>query len=230
RFTIKRTPIGHLKNMNVLHKFKVECAELTRTAISSTFQDWADKEIRLVAPSNANFGELSTSIAHEIARQQGQSPDQIATKICSAIKVEKGSMIASVQHISGYVNFKLNYGLASKLILDSVIAQNEEYGLVKTDNPNLVTVEHTSANPSGPLTMGHARNTILGDALARILVARGHKVKTRFYVDDVGRQVSILAYGFRLMKMQKPIGKPDVWLGRLYACTNCAVQLESLKK
>jgi len=216
--------------MNVLHKFKVECAELTRTAISSTFQDWADKEIRLVAPSNANFGELSTSIAHEIARQQGQSPDQIATKICSAIKVEKGSMIASVQHISGYVNFKLNYGLASKLILDSVIAQNEEYGLVKTDNPNLIAVEHTSANPSGPLTMGHARNTILGDALARILSARGHPIKRRFYVNDAGRQVSILAYGYKLINEPKPDEKPDTWLGRLYACTNCALQIETTKR
>ncbi len=216
--------------MNVLHKFKVECAELTRAAIFSTFQDWADKEIRLVAPSNTNFGELSTSIAHEIARQQGQSPDQIATKICSAIKVEKGSMIASVEHISGYVNFKLNYDLASKLILDFVIAQNEEYGLVKIDNPNLIAVEHTSANPSGPLTMGHARNTILGDALARILSARGHPIKRRFYVNDAGRQVSILAYGYKLINEPKPDEKPDTWLGRLYACTNCALQIETTKR
>ncbi|HYW01245.1 MAG TPA: arginine--tRNA ligase, partial [Candidatus Acidoferrum sp.] len=216
--------------MNVLHKFKVECAELTRTAISSTFQDWADKEIRLVAPSNTNFGELSTSIAHEIVRQQGQSPDQIATKICSAIKVEKGSMITSVEHISGYVNFKLNYSLASKVILDSVIAQNEEYGLVKTDNPNQIAVEHTSANPSGPLTMGHARNTILGDALARILSARGHSIKRRFYVNDAGRQVSILAYGYKLINEPKPDEKPDTWLGRLYACTNCALQIKTTKR
>jgi len=124
----------------------------------------------------------------------------------------------------------LNYGLASKAILDAVMTENENYGLTKTDKPGLVAVEHTSANPSGPLTMGHARNTILGDALARILSARGHSVKRRFYVNDAGRQVSILAYGYRLINQPNPDEKPDTWLGRLYACTNCALQIETTKR
>ena len=77
--------------------------------------------------------------------------------------------------------------------------------------------------------MGHARNTILGDALARILSARGNKVQTRFYIDDVGKQVAMLAYGYSLLGEPTPIGKPDQWLGLLYACVNCAVQIETLK-
>jgi len=79
------------------------------------------------------------------------------------------------------------------------------------------------------LHLGHARNSILGDALARVLKARGHKVQTRFYVDDVGKQVAMLAYGYLLLGEPKPVGKPDQWLGLLYACVNCAVQIETLK-
>ena len=116
------------------------------------------------------------------------------------------------------------------MIFKPILADPEHYGIEKTSNPLKVAVEHTSANPSGPLTMGHVRNSILGDALARLLTARGHQVKKRFYVDDVGRQVSILAYGFKLLGEPTPEGKPDTWLGRLYAATNCAVQIETLKK
>jgi len=216
--------------MNVLHKFKVECCESTRAAVTSTFRDWADKNIRLMVPSNVDFGDLSTSIAHEIARQQGESPDQIATKICSAINIEEGSTIARVEHLSGYINFRLNYTLAGKSILDSVISENQGYGLVKTSAPNAIAVEHTSANPSGPLTMGHARNAVLGDALARILSARGHSITRRFYVNDAGRQVSILAYGYKLLGEPKSNEKPDTWLGKLYACTNCALEIEMSKR
>jgi len=230
QFTLKGIHSGHLKNLNVLHKFKEECAESVAEAISATFEDWVGKEVRLITPSNPNFGELSTSMAHEIARQQPKSPEQIATQICAAIKIKQGSLVQSVEHVAGYVNFRLDYGRASHLILDTVLSENEDYGLVKAETPNAIAVEHTSANPSGPLTMGHARNTILGDAMARILSARGHSIKRRFYVNDAGRQVSILAYGFRLINEPTPDQKPDTWLGRLYACTNCALQIETAKR
>jgi arginyl-tRNA synthetase len=78
--------------------------------------------------------------------------------------------------------------------------------------------------------MATARNSILGDALARLCKARGHSVIRRFYVDDVGRQVSILAYGYNLLDRPEPEGKADHWFGRLYACTNCAVQIETTKR
>jgi arginyl-tRNA synthetase len=108
--------------------------------------------------------------------------------------------------------------------------ENENYGLVPVTNPIRVCVEHTSSNPAGPVTMATARNSILGDALARLCTVRGHSVIRRFYVDDVGRQVSILAYGYNLLYRPEPEGKADHWFGRLYACTNCAVQIETTKR
>jgi arginyl-tRNA synthetase len=143
--------------------------------------------------------------------------------------VKENSLIAKIESVSGYVNFRLNYSLAGTQILEGAVRQNATFGIEKAEQPIRITVEHTSANPSGPLTMGHARNAVLGDVLARMLKARGHSVNRRFYIDDVGRQVSILAYGYRLLGEPEPQGKADYWLGRLYACVNCAVQIEATK-
>ena len=140
------------------------------------------------------------------------------------------SLIAAVEDAAGYINFRLNYAIAGSLILNAVGRDNETYGLVRIPEPLRISIEHTSSNPAGPVTMATARNSILGDALARLCKARGHSVIRRFYVDDVGRQVSILAYGYNLLNRPEPEGKPDHWFGRLYACTNCAVQIEVTKR
>ena len=140
------------------------------------------------------------------------------------------SLIAGVEDVGGYINFRLNYDVAGSIILETALRENQTFGIEKVQRPLKVSVEHTSANPGGPLTMGHARNAILGDVLARLLKARGHFVNRRFYVDDAGRQVAILAYGYRLLGEPKPVGKIDHWFGRLYACTNCALQIETTKK
>ncbi len=210
----------------VLQQFRVQCEEALAQALKNTYPEWADNIPRLTVPSNFEFGELSSSVPHEIAKKDERTPHQIAEKINKAVNLNDRTLVASVEEVSGYLNFRLNYSTAGTMILESVSKQNENYGIIKTSTPARISVEHTSANPSGPLTMGHARNSILGDALARILKARGHLVNRRFYVDDVGRQVSILAYGYKLLNKPKPKGKVDHWFGRLYACTNCAMQLE----
>jgi len=210
----------------VLQQFREQCEEALAQALKNTFPEWADNIPRLTVPSNFEFGELSSSVPHEIAKKYDGAPHEIAEKINKAMNLTDRTLVAAVEEVSGYLNFRLNYTTAGTVILDAVSKQNENYGVIKTSTPARISVEHTSANPSGPLTMGHARNSILGDALARILKARGHLVNRRFYVDDVGRQVSILAYGYKLLNKPKPKGKVDHWFGRLYACTNCAMQLE----
>lgn len=185
---------------------------------------------RLTVPGSLQFGELASSVAHEIARQKELQPQDVARKIRGAIRLEGKSLIAAVEDAGGYINFRLNYAIAGPLILNTVAMENENYGLAPVTNPIRVCVEHTSSNPAGPVTMATARNSILGDALARLCAARGHSVIRRFYVDDVGRQVSILAYGYNLLNRPEPEGKADHWFGRLYACTNCAVQVETTKR
>ena len=97
---------------------------------------------------------------------------------------------------AGYINFHVNFAKFSALTLESVKALGFEYGFVKTDKPKKIIVEHTSVNPLHPIHIGQARNPMLGDALARILQYRGHEVSRHYYIDDVGRQSSVVAYGY----------------------------------
>ena len=214
----------------VLQQFRAECIEALNAALSITYPESSGEQHRLTVPGSLQFGELASSVAHEIARQKGLQPQEVARKIRGAIRLEGKSLIAAVEDAGGYINFRLNYAIAGPLILNTVAMENENYGLVPVTNPIRVCVEHTSSNPAGPVTMATARNSILGDALARLCTARGHSVIRRFYVDDVGRQVSILAYGYNLLNRPEPEGKGDHWFGRLYACTNCAVQIETTKR
>ena len=215
---------------NTLSQFNTECRNVLHDALKKAYPAWVEHIPRFSTPPSLEFGELSSSIAHEIATQEDISPKAVAQSICKAADISNTTLISAVTETSGYVNFKLDYDKATPLIFQSMLHDQEFYGIEKTSAPLKITVEHTSANPSGPLTMGHVRNSILGDALARLIAARGHQVIRRFYVDDVGRQVSILAYGFKLLNKPAPKGKPDTWLGRLYAVTNCALQIETLRK
>jgi arginyl-tRNA synthetase len=184
----------------------------------------------LEEPPSQEFGQLASSISFELAKTLKARPPEIARNIAGKIDPSKYELIGRVEPAgSGYVNFHLNFGKAAQEILVAAVSAEEKYGLEPAAEPKRIVVEHTSANPSGPLHLGHARNTILGDALARLLRSRGHRVQTRFYVDDVGKQVAMLAYGYSLLGEPKPVGKPDQWLGLLYACVNCAVEIETLR-
>jgi len=200
------------------------------SALEKIYPEWAERVPRLNVAASFDFGELSTSIAHEIGRTKMLAPKEVANSIRTAMVFSPNSLLAAVEDVAGYLNFRLNYNLAAPLILDSAIHESRTFGIEKIDKPIRMSVEHTSANPVGPITMATVRNSILGDALARLIKARGHQVNRRFYVDDVGRQVCLLAYGYKLLNHPKPTGKVDHWFGRLYACTNCAVQIEATKK
>jgi len=214
---------------STLSRFRRECAEALMSAVSALYR--VDlTEAMLQEPPSLEFGQLASPVSFELSKTLKADPIHVARGICERIDPARFELIERVEPAgSGYVNFHLDFKKAANEILTDAVSERELYGLELTKEPKRIVVEHTSANPSGPLHLGHARNTILGDTLARLLRARGHKVQTRFYVDDVGKQVAMLAYGYSLLARPKPVGKPDQWLGLLYACVNCAVQIETLK-
>lgn len=186
--------------------------------------------IALVEPPSPEFGELSTTICFDLARRLGESPVKLAEKVLEHIQFPK-ELIRSVEVAgNGYINFRLNFEKASRRILAEVIKEGGSYGLVKTDKPLRIIVEHTSVNPVHPIHIGQARNPILGDALVKLLERRGHIVRSHYYVDDTGRQSAILAYGFKLLGEPPIEDKPDHFLGRVYSITSCLIEVESLKK
>jgi len=131
---------------------------------------------------------------------------------------------------NGYINFYVKLPELSRLTIESVRTLDTDYGLVKAEKPTKIIVEHTSANPNHPINVGTARNTILGDSLARLMEARGHSVYRHYYIDDVGRQTAIIAYGYRQLGKPKPEGKPDHFIGIIYAITSCILEVQRLKK
>ena len=140
-----------------------------------------------------------------------------------------GKLIKDIKRTGIYVNAFLNEKELFLLIFSNL---PEDYGIEKTDSPKRIVVEHTSANPIHPLHVGHLRNAILGDAISRMLKARGHQVNTRFYVNDAGRQVAILALGYILLGEPEPPKdiKIDQWIGAIYAITNILIEINQLKK
>ncbi|WP_455364794.1 arginine--tRNA ligase [[Eubacterium] cellulosolvens] len=177
------------------------------------------------------FGELTSPICFDLARSLKKPPQDIAREIISALDYSKRSLIGSVEEAGGgYINFRLNYAAVAKKVFKDIASLQREFGYVKIDEPQRVVVEHTSVNPIHPIHIGQARNSILGDALARLLTNRGHAVKRRYYIDDMGRQSAILAYGYQHLKDLPLREKPDHLLGKVYSITACLIEIQNLNQ
>ncbi len=179
-------------------------------------------------PPLPSYGDLGF-ISHRFAKKISLKPQELAEFL--AKEVMKCPGVQEYRIIDGYLNIVFKPEYVAEIVIKS-IKDNKNYGNEPVDKPLRIIVEHTSANPIHPLHIGHARNAFLGDTLANLLKARGHIVQTRFYINDTGRQVAILALGYRLLgeKEPPPNVKPDEWLGRIYALTNLLMELKELKK
>lgn len=222
-----------LTSTNPFGEFRNQCTALLRSAIGKAFPDAEIPSFALDLPPTPQFGELSSSICFEMAKRLRTKPLEIAKRIEKAAQAETSSFPIiewAKAEGSGYVNFYANLAVLSSLTLMSVAALGAEYGRVKIGKPEKVIVEHTSANPNSPIHVGQGRNSVLGDSLARILEARGHKVSRHYYIDDVGRQLALAAYGYRLLGKPKPEEKPDHFIGAAYAVTSCLVEIRRLNE
>ena len=230
--------VGKGSSSDPFGQFRAECESLLRDAYSNLQK--SDKkrfpELDLASsledPPNQEFGHLASSLSFELSRVQKTKPMTIAKEIVHELgKAKVHHLVESVQAAEpGYVNFKAKIETLTQLTLDAILHEGSSYGLLKTGQPQGVIVEHTSANPARPIHIGTAKNSIFGDTLARILGGRGHAVKTHFYIDDTGRQVAQMAYGYKLLGEPKPEGKPDEFFGKIYSITSTLVELDENKK
>ncbi len=217
--------------------FKADCLDVLRQGYlalqKNTPSAQADLDIgaTLEDPPNPAFGELASSICFELSRVQKTRPMEIARELAAVSRVDLQSLVKSVEAAEpGYVNFRADFPRLTELTLRRIRDEGPAYGILRTDEPRRVIVEHTSANPARPIHIGTAKGAIFGDALVRLLKARGHQVQSRFYIDDTGRQVAIMAYGYTLLGEPQPIGKPDHFIGKIYSLTSALVEIEELKK
>jgi len=216
-------------SVNPFAQFRESCQTALRSALDRLFPEVA-VSITLEVPPSAEFGELSSSVCFELAKSIKKKPLPVAQQIVERINLSGFPVLKSVKAAKGYINFYVNLSEFAKLTLESVATLGSEYGFVKAEQPRRIIVEHTSVNPLHPITVGQARNPVLGDSIARLLRAGGHTVFTHYYVDDVGRQTAIIAYGYEKLGDPKPEGKPDDFIGKIYAVTSCILEIQRLKK
>lgn len=135
---------------------------------------------------------LASSLAFRLADDVGESPASIAADIAAEINADTYTYIHDVTVQGPYLNF-----LPSAHYYDDTLAaaQSPSYGRLDARNESVI-VEHTSANPTGPIHVGRARNPILGDALARVLDLAGYDVAVHYYVNDAGRQIAVFTWAY----------------------------------
>ena len=186
-------------------------------------------EYLVSASPREELGDYGLPLAR-FARRHGVDLDTLFEKAAEKLRGEP--IVREARRVGGYLNVVIDAAQAFSLIAGALREEGGRIGLVEAEKPERLVVEHTSANPVHPLHIGHARNASLGDTLARLLRARGHQVETRFYINDMGRQVAVMVYGFRLAGLREvPEGeKPDHFIGLVYAITHTLADIEALRR
>ena len=150
----------------------------------------------VIEPAKSNFGDVMCNVAFLLSKHLKKKPSDVAQIISEKYQPFLGNLVKKVEaHPSGYINFFADYSQLTGIILKASLKDN--YGFLDLGHKSKVVVEHTSVNPNKALHIGHVRNIIIGDTIARILHHANFDVKVLNYVDDSGLQVADIIVGFK---------------------------------
>ncbi len=210
-----------------LAKLRAECQRQLDVAVKTAYPSVELPESKFSQPPDPKMGELASSISFQLAKQLKQKPVDIAVNIAKQVKASE--MVASAEALNSYINFHANEATYYKFVLEAAV-NDSEYGYLKVEKPLRVMVEHTSANPIHPITIGHARNAITGACLANMLRFHGHEMTVHFLVNDMGRQVALATWGWILLGKPEPDTRGEIFIGAIYASTNVNMELIRVQK
>jgi arginyl-tRNA synthetase len=152
----------------------------------------------LERPKQADHGDFATNIALQLAKPLGKSPREVATMLKAALDAAPHPLVTEVTIAGpGFINIRLNPAAKFSVVADA-LKQREKFGLGNARNGEKVLVEFVSANPTGPLHTGHARQAALGDTLCNLLETQGCTVHREFYYNDAGNQIDKLTRSVQL--------------------------------
>ncbi|MBL0925014.1 MAG: arginine--tRNA ligase [Sphingomonadaceae bacterium] len=156
-------------------------------------------------PRDANHGDLSTNAAMVLAKAAGANPRALADALSVELKKIEGVSAVEIAG-PGFINLRL---ASSEWIdeLRAIAGAGDDYGRSRLGDGKSVNIEYVSANPTGPMHMGHCRGAVVGDALASLLEFAGFKVIREYYINDAGGQVDVLARSAHL-RYQEALGHP----------------------
>ncbi|GLQ57529.1 arginine--tRNA ligase [Devosia nitrariae] len=189
--------------MDIFALFAVRVAD----ALKSLHPDIPEELLgRIVVepPRDAGHGDLSTNAAMVVAKPLGKNPREVATAI--AARFEGDEDVISVEVAGpGFLNFRLALPVWHR-VLRTIAAEGDDYGRSNIGKGEAVNVEYVSANPTGPMHVGHTRGAVFGDAVASLMAYSGYVVTREYYINDAGGQVTTLARS-TLLRYREALGE-----------------------
>lgn len=169
------------------------------------------------------FGDITSFVAFKLAPILKRAPAEITRDIVQHLRPDE--LIARAEASGPYINFFVSEEYLRRT-LSAVLNEDQEYGRIGADG--LVILEHTSANPNGPLHIGHVRNSVIGDTLRRCLQQAGYDVETQYYVNNMGRQIALVVWGIMNFELDDR-KKSDHATAEVYVKANADVELHPTK-
>jgi arginyl-tRNA synthetase len=170
---------------------KTRLAGLIQEAVREVFPEAGDVAVELDRPKNAAHGDFATNVALQLAKRVGRKPREAAEAILKAMprndEVERADIAGP-----GFINFTLS-SVSRFAVVPRILAQGAAFGRGEIGADRRILVEFVSANPTGPLHVGHGRQAALGDAISTLLEWQGWRVTREFYYNDGGNQIANLA-------------------------------------
>ncbi|SUO97191.1 arginine--tRNA ligase [Suttonella ornithocola] len=150
-----------------------------------------DQAIEIERTKDPAHGDYASNIAMKYAKVFKLKPRELADKLVMSVPLMES--VAGMEVAGpGFINIRLSRNSITAVLKD-IVEQKEKFGVHKSVNPQKILIEFVSANPTGPLHVGHGRGAAYGDSLANLLKTNGHQVDKEYYVNDAGRQMDILA-------------------------------------
>jgi arginyl-tRNA synthetase len=169
------------------------------------------------------YGDITSLVAFKLAPILKRAPADITRDIIRHLRPDE--LIARAEASGPYINFFVSEEYLCRT-LSTVLNEDQEYGRIGADG--LVILEHTSANPNGPLHIGHVRNSAIGDTLRRCLQQAGYDVETQYYVNNMGRQIALVVWGIMNFELDDR-KKSDHATAEVYVKANAEVELHPTK-
>lgn len=170
--------------------FKSHCIQLLGQALDQFVPSDVNIQIELLRPRSADHGDYSTNLAMKLAKQLRRNPRELAAALIE--KLPDSPLLEKVEIAGGgFINFFLKQS-AKQQFLHTVLQTGDQFGHGTIGKGKAIQIEFVSANPTGPLHVGHGRGAAFGASLANIMTAAGYTVTREFYVNDAGRQMDIL--------------------------------------
>ncbi|AZQ13478.1 arginine--tRNA ligase [Halorubrum sp. PV6] len=175
----------------MFRQFRSEVADALGDALDAL--DLPTDDLGIERPPDDMDATLASSIAFRLAGVVGDAPPNVAATVADAVDIEGADYVAAVDTAGPYINFHAG----EQYLVDTLdaAAADAAYGSLP-DRDTSVVVEHTSANPTGPVHVGRARNPIVGDAVANLLDYAGYDVDRHYYVNDAGRQMAVFTWAY----------------------------------